>query len=117
MNLTDKRFWIFWLALLLIMGWSCIAEGWSEDTFLLGLAYALSLFSTWLIEKIEQKAAFINLLVMITYNVILSYNLLFNNSYGAGMTWWFYAIILNSIQSISLIACYLMAKIRTPKHK
>ncbi len=113
MKLTDKRFCIVWLILLLIMGTTCIVGGWNEDTFLLGVAYALSLFSTWLIKKVEQKAAFYNLLVMIIYNAILSYNFLFNNRYGSGMTWWAYAIILNTIQSILLIVYYLIVKIRS----
>ncbi len=112
MNLTDKRFWVFWQTLLVITGATCIVEWWNEDTFLLGVAYALSLFSTWLIKKKEQKIAFINLLVLIIYNAILSYNLIFNNKSGSGMTWWFYAIILNAIQSISLITYQLIIKIR-----
>lgn len=113
MKLTDKRFCIVWLILLLIMGTTCIVGGWNEDTFLLGVAYALSLFSTWLIKKVEQKTAFINLLVLVIYNAILSYNLIFNSRYGSGMTWWAYAIILNTIQSILLIVYYLIVKIRS----
>ncbi len=113
MNLIDKRFWTVWLALLMIMSATCIVESWCEDTLLLGVAYALSLFSTWLIKKKEQKIAFINLLVLVIYNAILSYNLIFNSRYGSGMTWWAYAIILNTIQSISLIVYYLIVKIRS----
>ncbi len=113
MNLIDKRFWTVWLALLMIMSATCIVESWCEDTLLLGVAYALSLFSTWLIKMEEQKTAFINLLVLVIYNAILSYNLIFNSRYGSGMTWWAYAIILNTIQSILLIVYYLIVKIRS----
>lgn len=45
MKPTDKRFWIAWLVLLLMSIVSCMAEGWSEDTALLGAAYTLSLLS------------------------------------------------------------------------
>lgn len=45
-KLSNKRFWIAWLVLLLLVIVSCIAEGWSEDIALLGAAYALSLLST-----------------------------------------------------------------------
>ncbi len=113
MKLTDKRFWIVWLALLMIMSATCIVESWCEDTLLLGVAYAPSLFSTWLIKKEEQKTVFINLLVLVIYNAILSNNLIFISRYGSGMTWWAYAIILNTIQSISLIVYYLIVKIRS----
>ena len=109
MKLTDKRFWIAWLVLLLLVIVSCIAEGWSEDIALLGAAYALSLLSTWLCHKAKPKAAFVNLIVMIAYNAILSYNLVFNSQYGAGLTWWFFALLLNTIHSISLMIFVLLS--------
>ena len=109
MKLTDKRFWIAWLVLLLLVIMSCIAEGWSEDIALLGAAYALSLLSTWLCHKAKPKAAFVNLIVMIAYNAILSYNLVFNSQYGAGLTWWFFALLLNTIHSISLMIFVLLS--------
>lgn len=102
-KLPNKRFGIAWLVLLLLVIESCIAEGWSEDIALLGAAYALSLLSTWLCHKAKPKAAFVNLIVMIAYNAILSYNLVFNSQYGAGLTWWFYAVLLNTIHSIALL--------------
>ena len=103
MKLTDKRFWIAWLVLLLLAIICCMAEGWSEDSALLGAAYALSLLSTWLCHKVRPKAAFGNLIVMTAYNAILSCNLVFNSQYGAGLTWWFYAVLLNTIHSIALL--------------
>lgn len=103
MKLTDKRFGIAWLVLLLLAIVNCMAEGGSEDIALLGVAYALSLLSTWLCHKAKPKAAFVNLIVMIAYNAILSYNLVFNSQYGAGLTWWFYAVLLNAIHSIALL--------------
>lgn len=74
MKLIDKRFGIAWLVLLLLVIVSCIAEGWSEDTALLGGAYALSLLSTWLCHRVRPRVAYGNLIVMIAYNAILSYN-------------------------------------------
>lgn len=109
MKLTDKRFWIAWFVFLLLVIESCIAEGWSEDIALLGAAYALSLLSTWLCHKAKPKAAFVNLIVMIAYNAILSYNLVFNSQYGAGLTWWFFALLLNTIHSISLMIFVLLS--------
>lgn len=72
---------------------SCTAEGWNEDMALLGAAYALSLLSTWLCHRVRPRAALGNMIVMIAYNAILSYNLVFNSRYGAGLTWWFYALL------------------------
>ena len=109
MKLTDKQFWIAWLVLLLLVIVSCIGKGWSEDIALLGAAYALSLLSTWLCHKAKPKAAFVNLIVMIAYNAILSYNLVFNSQYGAGMTWWFFALLLNTIHSIGLMIFVLLS--------
>ena len=108
-KLPNKRFWIAWPVLLLLVIVSCIAEGWSEDIALLGAAYALSLLSTWLCHKAKPKAAFVNLIVMIAYNAILSYNLVFNSQYGAGLTWWFFALLLNTIHSIGLMIFALLS--------
>lgn len=76
---------------------------WNEDMAILGIAYALSLLSTWLCHRIRPKAALGNLLVMLLYNAILGYNLISNSQGGAGFTWWFYLLILNGIHSIGLI--------------
>lgn len=103
MRLTDKRFWIAWGVLLVLMVGCCLSEGWSEDIALLGGTYALSLLSTWLCHRIRQRVANGNLIVMIVYNAILAYNLVFNSRYGAGMTWWFYAVLLNTIHSLALL--------------
>lgn len=109
MKLTDKRFWTAWLVLLLMAIVSFMAEGWSEGSALLGAAYALSLLSTWLCHKVRPKAAFGNLIVMTAYNAILSCNLVFNSQYGAGLTWLFFALLLNTIHSISLMIFTLVS--------
>ena len=103
MKPTDKRFWIAWLVLLLMSIVSCMAEGWSEDTALLGAAYTLSLLSAWLCHRVRPRAALGNLIVMIAYNTVLSYNLVFNSRDGAGLTWWFFILLLNTIHSIGLL--------------
>ena len=103
MKLTDKRFWIAWGVLLVIMVWCCISEVWSEDTALLGGAYAMSLLSTWLCHEVRPRVAYGNLIAMVVYNAILAYNLVFNSRYGSGMTWWFYAVLLNTVHSIALL--------------
>lgn len=108
MKLTDKQFWIAWLVLLILAIMSCMAEGWSEDTALLGAAYTLSLLSAWLCHRVRPRAALGNLIVMIVYNAILSYNLVFNSHYGAGLTWWFF-ILLNTILSICLLIFILIS--------
>lgn len=107
--MTYKRFWTAWLVLLFLAIVSCIAEGWSEDTALLGGAYALSLLLTWLCHRGRPRAALGNLIVMIAYNAILSYNLVFNSRYGAGLTWWFFALLLNTIHSIGLLIFILIS--------
>lgn len=103
MKLTDKRFWVVWGMMMFLMIVSCLSEVWREDTVFLGGAYALSLISTLLFHRIRPKVAFGNLIVMIVYNAILSYNLVFNSRYGAGMTWWLLALTLNTIHSIILL--------------
>ena len=103
MKLKDKRFWIAWLVLLFLAIVCCMTEGWCEDTVLLGGGYALSLLSTWLCHRVRPRTAFGNLIVMIAYNAILSCNLVFNSQYGAGLTWWFFSLLLNTIHSIGLM--------------
>ena len=110
MKQTDKQFWIAWLVFLILAVVSCMARDWNEDIVLLGAAYALSLLSTWLCHKVRPKAACGNLIVMIAYNTILSYNLVFNSHYGAGLTWWFLALLLNSIHSIALLVYFLIIR-------
>lgn len=110
MKLTDKRFWIVWGVMLVLMVGCCISEGWSEDTALLGGAYALSLLSAWLCKRIRPRVAYGNLIVMIVYNAILAYNLVFNSRYGSGITWWFYALFLNTFHSIALLIFSIVSK-------
>lgn len=107
MKLTDKRFWIAWAALVVLMVVVMAQCSWSDDTMILGIGYALSLLSTWLCRRIRPKAAFGNLLVMVLYNAILGYNLIFNNHAGAGFTWWFFLLLLNGIHSIGLLIYYV----------
>lgn len=115
MKLTDKRFWIVWGVLLVLMVGCCIYEGWSEDTALLGGVYALSLLSAWLCHRVRPKVAYGNLIVMIVYNAILAYNFVFNSRYGAGMTLWFYAVLLNTIHSIALLTFVIASRIKQKK--
>ena len=113
MKLTDKRFWIAWGVMLVIMVGCCLSEVWSEDTALLGGAYALSLLLAWLCHRVRPRVAYGNLIVMIVYNAILAYNLVFNSRYGAGMTWWFCAMLLNVSQSIVLLIYFLPKRVKT----
>lgn len=116
MKLNDKQFWIEWGVLFVIMVGCCLSEGWSEDMALLGGTYALSLFSTWLCHRVRPRVAYGNLIVMIVYNAILAYNLVFNSRYGAGMTWWFYAVLLNTIHSIALLIYTLAIRYRSTRN-
>lgn len=107
-----RIFWIAWLLLFILAIVSCMAGGWNEDTALLGAAYALSLLSAWLCHRIRPRVAFGNLIVMLAYNAILSYNLVFNSRYGAGLTWWFFALLLNAVHSLVMLAYSFAAKDR-----
>lgn len=110
MEQNNKRFWIAWGVLLVVMVGCCISEDWSEDTAMLGGAYALSLLSTWLCHRVRPRVVYGNLIVMIVYNAILAYNLVFNSLCGAGMTWWFYALLLNTVHSIALLGYTLVIR-------
>ncbi len=117
MKLNDKRFWIAWGVLLLLMVGCCMSEGWSEDTALLDGTYALSLLSTCLCHKARPRVAYSNLIAMVVYNAILAYNLVFNSQYGSGMTWWFYALLLNTIHSIALLIYTFVICYRSTHHR
>ena len=113
--MTDKRFCIAWGIFLVFAVTICIIEGWSEDTALLGVTYALSLLSIWLCHRVKSRTAFSNLIVMIAYNAILSYNLVFNSRYGAGLTWWLLILLLNTLQSLSLLVYVIFIKTKIPE--
>ncbi len=89
--------------MLVVMVGCCLSEGRSEDTALLGGVYALSLLSTLLCHVARPRVAYGNLITMFVYNAILAYNFVFNSRYGSGMTWWFYALLLNTFHSIALL--------------
>ncbi|MDE5657071.1 MAG: hypothetical protein K2I19_08390 [Muribaculaceae bacterium] len=116
MKLTDKRFWIAWGVLLAVMVGCCLSEGWSDDTALLGGAYALSLLSTWLCDRIRPGVAYGNLIVLVVYNAIFAYNLVFNSRYGAGMTWWFCALLLNTVHAITILIYSIITRCRQKRH-
>lgn len=115
MKLTNKRFWIAWGVLLILMVACCLSEGWREDTALQGGAYTLSLLSTWLCHRVRPRTALGNMIVMIVYNAILTYNLTFHCQYGAGLSWWFYALLLNTVHSIALFVSVIMNAIKRKK--
>ncbi|MGM9853734.1 MAG: hypothetical protein ACI30N_07195 [Muribaculaceae bacterium] len=113
--MTDKRFWMGWIVLILLMALTCFAEGWREDTAVLGAAYALSLLSTGLCHKINPKTALGNLIVMLAYNALLSYNLAFNSHHGTGLTWLVYILLLNASHSVILLIFALINTVRRKK--
>ena len=115
MQQNIKRFWIAWPVLLILAIVSCTAGGSNKDTVLLGTAYALSLLSAWLCHRVRPRVAFGNLIVMILYNAILSYNLIFDSNYGAGLSWWFLILFLNTLQSFSLLVYILIIRFRNSK--
>lgn len=115
--MKEKRFWAAWLVLFLMSIVSCMSEGWNEDSALLSGAYALSLLSTWLCHRVRPKVAYGNLIVMIVYNSFLAYNLVFNSRYGSGMTWWFCALLLNTVHSIALLIYTLLTYSKSTQHR
>ena len=117
MKLTDKRFWIAWLVLFILAIVSCMTGGWNEDTALLSAAYTLSLLSAWVCHRVRARVAYGNLIVMIVYNAILAYNLVFNSQSGAGLTWWFYAVLLNTVHSIALLIYTLVIRYKSTHHR
>lgn len=112
MKLSHRVFWIAWSVLSLLFTSNCIREGWTEDTALLGVAYGLSLLSTWLCHSVKPGMAFGNLIVMVVYNAIWSYNLAFNSQYGTGLLWWFLAFFMNTNHSLSLLIYYLYIRLK-----
>lgn len=118
MKQTNKPFLIAWAILLLLMIVSCIVTGWNEDAILAGIAFALSLCSTWLCHiRGSHKTALGNLIAMIVYNSILCYNLIFNSQYGAGLTWWFFMLVLNTVHSTALFVLVIVQAIKFKSHK
>lgn len=104
MKLIDKYFGIFWLIGVIMAVTVCLCSSWSEDTLLLAVAFALSLIAIAIIHKFRNRTALCNILFWLGYNAVLSYGLLFKSEGGAGLTWWFYLLCLNTLQFIVLAA-------------
>lgn len=88
-----------------------------KDTAFLGVAYTLSLLSTWLCHRARPMFVLRNLIVMVIYNVILAYNLFFNSQCGSGMTWWLFSLLLNTVHSIALLVFVIAYTIKREKSK
>lgn len=102
MKLTDKRFWVLWLIGAIIAVAVSLCSSWSEDTSLLAVAFALSLIAIAIIRKFRYRTALCSILFWLVYNALLSFGLLFKSEGGAGLTWWFYLLCLNTVQFIGL---------------
>lgn len=102
MKLIDKCFWVFWLLGVILALSVCLCTPWSEDTLLLAVAFALSLIAIAIIHKFRNRTALCNILFCLGYNAVLSYGLLFKSEGGAGLTWWFYLLCINTLQFIVL---------------
>lgn len=102
MKLTDKRFWILWLIGVIMAVSVSLCSSWSEDTLFLAVAFALSLIAIAIIHKFRNHTALCNIIFWLGYNALLCYELLFKSEGGAGLTWWFYLLCLNTLQFIVL---------------
>ncbi len=86
----------------------CLCSSWSEDTLLLVVAFVLSLIAIAIIRKFRYRTALCNIIFWLGYNAVLSYGLLFKSDGGAGLTWWFYMLCLNTLQFIVLAVYYII---------
>lgn len=116
-KLTEIGFWTIWIVLLLLVIGCCLTMNWNVDMALLSVAYALSMISTLLCHRIKPEVAFDNLIIMTIYNAVLTYNLTFHCQYGEGFTWYFLALLLNSIHSITLLIYMIPVIISHHLHK
>ena len=110
MKLITKLFYIVWGTLLVlgICGVLITTAADIEEAVMLGIAYLLSLTSSRLCLRKKPKTALGNLIAMVLYNALLVYNFEFNSQYGAGLVWWFYILILNTLHSLFLLF-YILA--------
>lgn len=110
MKLITRLFYIAWGTLLVlgICGVLITTAADIEEAVMLGIAYLLSLTSSRLCFRKKPKTALGNLIAMVLYNALLVYNFEFNSQYGAGLLWWFYILILNTLHSLFLLL-YILA--------
>ena len=101
-RITDKRFWILWFIGAIMALVVCLRSPWCEDTFLLAVAFSLSLIAIAIIHKLKKRTALSNIIFWLGYNALLSFGLLFKSDGGAGLTWWFFLLCLNTLQFIVL---------------
>lgn len=117
MKLTDKRFWIAWMTLFILIVVWCVIGGGDKEPELHDTVVILPLLSTLLCHKVSSKVAYGNLIVMIAFNAMLCLLAILNYVYRIGPKGWFVAVILLELSIIQAIALLLFIVIHLIKGK
>ncbi len=73
-----------------------------SDNLLLYLSSIICILLTiYQIFNRQKKAGVLSAIVLLGYSLPLYYLIFFRSEYGAGLTWWFYLLVLNLIYILS----------------
>lgn len=111
-----KRFWITYAVAVILEAVIFIGLPFNEDNLILIAEIVLLLAATAVCHRYGKRASFVNLIIMIAYTVPLGYNLIFNSTYGAGFTWWFYLVCVSFIQFL-FVVIYTITRIKVNNDK
>jgi len=77
------------------------------------LSYLVFFLLFFFLIRLNRKIAIINIVVFISYSILLFYNLYYNSKGGLGLAWGILILFITGIHFICVL-CYLIYKIKKP---
>ena len=84
-----------------------------SDNLLLYLSSIICILLTiYQIFNRQKKAGILSAIVLLGYSLPLYYLFFFHSEYGAGLTYWFYLLVLNLIYILATVAHIILKYIK-----
>mgnify|MGYP000859348293 CR=1 FL=1 len=83
-----------------------------EDILLYISSIICILLTIYQIFNRQKKAGILSAIVLLGYSLPLYYLFFFHSEYGAGLTYWFYLLVLNLIYILATVAHIILKYIK-----
>lgn len=80
-----------------------------SDNYILFLASIVCLLAIWLVFRLNKNVGVLNLILFSVYSAYGYYYLLFVNTQGAALAYWFYLMMLTILHTVSLLLYWFFA--------
>ena len=84
----------------------------NEDILLYISSIICALLTIYQIFNRQKRAGILSAIVLLGYSLPLYYLFFFHSEYGAGLTWWFYLLVLNLIYILSTAIHFIFKYIK-----